>query len=125
VRARARASTIMRRVGLVARVCQDAETRRRPRDAQCVSTHARVPVVCACVRACVCMCAACACLARRALSGNAADAPAQAYDTTEWDELQKKHGNLEGVELGSDRCEKGRVQDARGISKDGCTADLC
>ena len=64
-------------------------------------------------------------LARRALSGNAADAPAQAYDTTEWDELQKKHGNLEGVELGSDRCEKARVQDARGISKDGCTADLC
>jgi len=27
----------------------------------------------------------------------------QAYDTTEWDELQQKHGNLEGVETGRDR----------------------
>lgn len=26
-----------------------------------------------------------------------------AYDTTEWDEQQQKHGNLEGVELGHDR----------------------
>jgi hypothetical protein len=26
-----------------------------------------------------------------------------AYDTTVWDELQKKHGNLPGIELGRDR----------------------
>jgi len=28
---------------------------------------------------------------------------AQAYDTTEWDELQQRHGNLPGVETGRDR----------------------
>ena len=55
--------------------------------------------------------------------------PIQAYDTTQWDELQKKHGNLEGVELGSDRCTHARLQDVHCVggyvSMHVCVCMLC